>query len=212
MLKEEDITIKCRQCGKEFLFTQAEQEFYKEKGFNTPRRCKECRTTETIQPVHLNCSRCGTELEEGISVYCDTCLSNTELEAELKSKNIQEELEQAYTRLKAMESENTELKESIDHEKTLIGELEQNISTLNYDLEKVNQLQATLSEWFEPILSEIEKKLEDRFERLERGQNKINERMLQLAEKIHEMQERTTLLEIIKQSFRHHQKQDKQPI
>lgn len=212
MLKEEDVTIKCRQCGKEFLFTKAEQAFYEEKGFNTPRRCKECRTTEKIQHEHLNCSRCGTELEEDRSVYCDTCLTNVELESELKTKKTQEELEQVYSRLKAIEEENVELKETLDHENTLIGELEQNIGTLSQDLEEVNQLHTTLSEWFEPTLSEIEKKLGDRLERLEQGQKRINERMLQLVEKIHEMHESTTLLEIIKQSFRHHQKQDKQAI
>jgi archaellum component FlaC len=212
MLKEEDVTIKCRQCGKEFLFTKAEQEFYKEKGYNTPRRCKECRTTEKIQPVRLNCTRCGTELEEDVPVYCDTCLSNTELESELKTRKTQEELEQVHARLTVIESENSELKEALDHEKTLVIELEQNIDTLNHELEKVNQLHSTLSEWFRPALSEIGEKLGDRLEGLERGQNRINERMLQLAQRVHEMQENTTLLEIIKQSFRHHQKQHKQPI
>jgi chromosome segregation ATPase len=211
-LKEEDITLKCRQCGKEFLFTKAEQEFYKEKEFNTPRRCKECRTNEKIQPEHLYCSRCGAEIEEGMSIYCHTCLDNTEIEAELKNKKTQEELEQINSRLTVIESENTDLKEALDHEKTLVSELEQNIDILNQELEKVNQLHTTLSEWFQPALGEIEEKLNDKLESLEHGQNRINERMLQLVEKIHEMHENTTLLEIIKQSFRHHQKQHKQPI
>lgn len=40
----EDKTIVCKDCGKEFVFTVGEQEFYKEKGFeNDPVRCKECR-------------------------------------------------------------------------------------------------------------------------------------------------------------------------
>ncbi|NLA33298.1 MAG: cytochrome C551 [Tenericutes bacterium] len=39
-----DKTIVCKDCGKEFVFTTGEQEFYKEKGFtNEPVRCKECR-------------------------------------------------------------------------------------------------------------------------------------------------------------------------
>lgn len=39
-----DKTLKCVDCGKEFVFTANEQEFYKEKGFtNEPKRCKECR-------------------------------------------------------------------------------------------------------------------------------------------------------------------------
>lgn len=40
----EDKTMKCKDCGSEFVFTAGEQEFYKEKGFqNEPQRCKACR-------------------------------------------------------------------------------------------------------------------------------------------------------------------------
>ena len=40
----EDKKITCKDCGKEFIFTVGEQEFYKEKGLdNEPKRCKECR-------------------------------------------------------------------------------------------------------------------------------------------------------------------------
>lgn len=40
----EDRTIVCKDCGMEFIFSVAEQEFYAEKGFeNDPVRCKECR-------------------------------------------------------------------------------------------------------------------------------------------------------------------------
>lgn len=40
----EDKTIACKDCGKDFVFSVREQEFYKEKGFtNEPVRCKECR-------------------------------------------------------------------------------------------------------------------------------------------------------------------------
>ncbi|WP_251862022.1 zinc-ribbon domain-containing protein [Clostridium sp. Marseille-Q2269] len=39
-----DKTLTCEDCGKEFVFTEGEQEFYKEKGFeNEPKRCPECR-------------------------------------------------------------------------------------------------------------------------------------------------------------------------
>ena len=39
-----DKTLVCQDCGKEFIFTEGEQAFYKEKGFdNEPKRCKECR-------------------------------------------------------------------------------------------------------------------------------------------------------------------------
>ncbi|NLL56090.1 MAG: cytochrome C551 [Clostridiales bacterium] len=39
-----DIKINCKDCGNEFLFTESEQAFYKEKGFeNQPVRCQACR-------------------------------------------------------------------------------------------------------------------------------------------------------------------------
>ncbi len=40
----EDIKLICKDCGKEFVFTVGEQEFYKQKGFeNQPVRCPDCR-------------------------------------------------------------------------------------------------------------------------------------------------------------------------
>ena len=43
----QDKTIVCKDCGKEFLFTVGEQQFYAEKGFeNEPVRCKECRAAK----------------------------------------------------------------------------------------------------------------------------------------------------------------------
>jgi DNA-directed RNA polymerase subunit RPC12/RpoP len=46
----EDKTLVCKDCGKEFIFTVGEQEFYKEKGFeNEPVRCPECRRSRKQQ-------------------------------------------------------------------------------------------------------------------------------------------------------------------
>ena len=40
----QDKTLNCRDCGKEFVFTAGEQEFFAQKGFtNEPSRCPECR-------------------------------------------------------------------------------------------------------------------------------------------------------------------------
>jgi DNA-directed RNA polymerase subunit RPC12/RpoP len=45
-----DRTIVCKDCGKEFVFTEGEQAFYKEKGFeNDPVRCPECRKARKAQ-------------------------------------------------------------------------------------------------------------------------------------------------------------------
>lgn len=39
-----DQTLKCRDCGAEFVWTASEQEFYQSKGFsNPPSRCPACR-------------------------------------------------------------------------------------------------------------------------------------------------------------------------
>ena len=39
----QDLLLKCWECGERFLFTVGEQRFYKQKGFNYPKRCEECR-------------------------------------------------------------------------------------------------------------------------------------------------------------------------
>ncbi len=39
-----DKTLNCKDCGADFTFTEGEQAFYKEKGFeNDPVRCPDCR-------------------------------------------------------------------------------------------------------------------------------------------------------------------------
>lgn len=45
-----DKTLNCKDCGNEFVFTQGEQDFYKEKGFeNEPQRCPDCRRARKAQ-------------------------------------------------------------------------------------------------------------------------------------------------------------------
>jgi NAD-dependent SIR2 family protein deacetylase len=37
-------TINCQDCHEDFIWTEGEQRFYKEKGFDTePKRCPDCR-------------------------------------------------------------------------------------------------------------------------------------------------------------------------
>lgn len=38
-----NVRIKCKDCGKEFKFTDEERNFFVSKGLETPKRCKECR-------------------------------------------------------------------------------------------------------------------------------------------------------------------------
>lgn len=46
-----DKKIICKDCGKEFIFTEGEQNFYKEKGFNDSVRCKECRQARKVKEM-----------------------------------------------------------------------------------------------------------------------------------------------------------------
>lgn len=45
-----DKTLTCKDCSNEFIFSEGEQAFYKEKGFeNEPQRCPDCRRAKKAQ-------------------------------------------------------------------------------------------------------------------------------------------------------------------
>jgi len=84
----EDKTLTCKECGKEFVFTAGEQEFYAEKGFqNEPQRCKECRdkrknaNREHREMFTTTCANCGGEAKvpfqpsDDRPVYCSKCFA-----------------------------------------------------------------------------------------------------------------------------------------
>ena len=49
----EDKTLVCKDCGKEFVWTAGEQEFYASRGFeNQPQRCKPCRDARKNSMFH----------------------------------------------------------------------------------------------------------------------------------------------------------------
>ncbi len=91
----EDKTLKCKECGADFIFTAGEQEFYAEKGFqNEPQRCKECRIARknAARPARemfiATCAGCGGEAKvpfkptEGREVYCSECFAKMKEEEE----------------------------------------------------------------------------------------------------------------------------------
>lgn len=54
---KEDKTLVCKECGKEFVFSASEQEFYESKGFtNEPGRCPACRQARK-QRLGIHCKR-----------------------------------------------------------------------------------------------------------------------------------------------------------
>jgi len=66
----QDETLVCQDCGKEFVFSASEQEFYQQKGFtNKPKRCPDCRRKKKDdfrhqrnahrQSFEITCANCG---------------------------------------------------------------------------------------------------------------------------------------------------------
>ncbi len=41
--------LTCADCGREFAFSAEEQAFFREKGFEPPKRCKDCRQARKEQ-------------------------------------------------------------------------------------------------------------------------------------------------------------------
>ncbi len=91
----QDKTLTCRDCGREFIFTQGEQEFFAQKGFtNEPSRCPECRSARKSsrgeggfngrrdrEMFPAVCAQCGKETQVPFQprtdkpVYCSECYS-----------------------------------------------------------------------------------------------------------------------------------------
>ena len=84
----EDKTLVCKECGKEFVFTAGEQEFYAARGFqNEPQRCKECRAARKSAakaPREMFtgvCAKCGKEATVPFQpttdrpIYCSECFA-----------------------------------------------------------------------------------------------------------------------------------------
>ena len=86
----EDKTLVCRECGKEFVFTASEQQFYADKGFqNEPGRCPACRAARRAaggqarnsegQVFDVICDGCGRPTQVPFQprgdrpVYCREC-------------------------------------------------------------------------------------------------------------------------------------------
>lgn len=75
--------LKCRECGREFLFTPEEQDFYARQGYGHPHRCKDCRRAARLRrtgKVYSGvCAACGKEARVAFPptreslVYCGDC-------------------------------------------------------------------------------------------------------------------------------------------
>lgn len=72
-----DKYLTCKDCGEEFLFSAAEQEFYEEKGFtNEPGRCPACRKARK-QSRNQAGGRFGRDDRQQFSTICAECGQET---------------------------------------------------------------------------------------------------------------------------------------
>jgi CxxC-x17-CxxC domain-containing protein len=93
-----DVTLSCKECGEEFIWTEGEQRFYASKGLvNQPARCWNCRSTRraamttdgtsTDPPSRqrvaypVQCEQCGRATTVPFvprgdrPVYCSSCFT-----------------------------------------------------------------------------------------------------------------------------------------
>jgi CxxC-x17-CxxC domain-containing protein len=90
----QDTDLTCADCGETFTFTGGDQEFYAARGYQTPKRCRNCRDQRKAsggggggggfnsaqrEMYATTCSRCGKEAQVPFvprldrPVYCKDC-------------------------------------------------------------------------------------------------------------------------------------------
>lgn len=77
-----DKSLSCKDCGKEFVFSASEQEFYAEKGFtNEPGRCPDCRSARKTQfkGNRSNNRRPANNVRKMYSAVCSSCGTTTQV-------------------------------------------------------------------------------------------------------------------------------------
>jgi CxxC-x17-CxxC domain-containing protein len=72
-----DKTLTCANCGQEFLFSADEQEFYAERGFSEPKRCRSCRAARRNEreggDPNATFNRPARPEREMFDVTCSNC-------------------------------------------------------------------------------------------------------------------------------------------
>ena len=89
----EDKTLVCADCGAEFTFSAADQEFHTARGYQDPKRCPPCRQARRAERgggygrggervmYDAVCSSCGAQTQVPFQprldkpVYCDECFA-----------------------------------------------------------------------------------------------------------------------------------------
>jgi CxxC-x17-CxxC domain-containing protein len=87
----QDKSLTCKDCGKQFMFSVRDQQFYAEKGFeNEPQRCRDCRAQRknsrsqggsAREMFAATCAQCGVETTVPFRprgdrpIYCRACFT-----------------------------------------------------------------------------------------------------------------------------------------
>jgi CxxC-x17-CxxC domain-containing protein len=91
----QDQQLVCSDCGQPFTFTADDQEFFRERGYSAPKRCKTCRQAKkneqsggggyhrsASQGTTVTCSGCGQQTTVPFEprgdrpVYCQNCFQS----------------------------------------------------------------------------------------------------------------------------------------
>lgn len=76
----QDVTLVCRDCGREFIWTSGEQAFYASKGLqNRPGRCPSCRAAAREARGSAQQSVSGAGPREFFPAVCDRCGVQTQV-------------------------------------------------------------------------------------------------------------------------------------
>jgi len=167
--KYNDISITCSQCGKNFVFTEDEQEFYKTKGYIPPLRCKQCRSAKKAQ-VEI-CNRCGNELLQGAPVYCAACYIDIGLDHEVKSRakaediiKLESSINDLESSLKGLEIQKSRLESELQSREIMIQEKSTLVEQSQARIAELEQAQIVLSEKLslkQKEVLDLTRKLED---------------------------------------------------
>ena len=68
-----DMQITCSDCGQDFTFTAADQTFFQERGYSTPKRCKPCRQAKKNEQGGGGGSGYRSAPSQGTPVICSGC-------------------------------------------------------------------------------------------------------------------------------------------
>ncbi|MDD5509631.1 MAG: zinc-ribbon domain containing protein [Dehalococcoidales bacterium] len=201
MSRDGDMNLTCRQCGREFVFSETEQDFYNLKGFLPPSRCRECRSLASVAENHNHnhnhsCAQCGTKLEKEAPVFCTACLKNTQLGLERKVRQGEKVAKAAQAKLKTTEFRKAELEDALYQTEQMVADLDLKVSNLSQDLEKAKEAYVA-SGWIKPLLQSIE----ERLKALESTQCESNQRIFEIIHTMQKRYENTGLFDIIKRSL-----------